>query len=262
MATAQINGIPIRYEDSGGDGPAIIFSHGFMMDHTMFDAQVERFGSDFRCIAWDERGFGETPAPDHFSYWDSADDAAALLDHLGVEQAVWVGMSQGGFLSLRGALAHQDKVKAIVLIDSDAAVDPPEVIEGYHGMIAVADGDDDEAFEMVLQTVAGMILGTEDLAAEWIPKWRARRGVHQLLIPGTTLLSRDDVTDRVSEITCPALVIHGTADVAIPIEHAAVVVEALPDCRGFVKVDGAAHAPNMSHPDIVNDAMASFLAEL
>lgn len=262
MATAEINGISIRYEDSGGDGPAIIFSHGFMMDHTMFDAQVERFGADYRCIAWDERGFGDTPAPDHFSYWDSADDAAALLDHLGIEQAVWAGMSQGGFLSLRGALAHPDKVRAIVLIDSDAAVDPPEVIEGYHGMIAVADGDDDEAFEMVLQTVAGMILGTEELAAEWIPKWRARRGVHELLIPGTTLLSRDDVSGRVGEITCPALVIHGTADVAIPIEHAAVVVEALPDCRGFVKVDGAAHAPNMSHPDIVNDAMASFLAEL
>ncbi len=262
MATAEINGVPIRYEDSGGDGPAIIFSHGFMMDHTMFDAQVERFGSDFRCIAWDERGFGETPAPDHFSYWDSADDAAALLDHLGIEQAVWAGMSQGGFLSLRGALAHPDKVRAIVLIDSDAAVDPPEVIEGYHGMIAVADGDDDEAFEMVLQTVAGMILGTEELAAEWIPKWRARRGLHQLLIPGTTLLSRDDVSDRVGEITCPALVIHGTADVAIPIDHAAVVVEALPDCRGFVKVDGAAHAPNMSHPDIVNDALATFLAEI
>ena len=44
----------------------------------MFDAQIERFGSSYRCIAWDERGFDDTPAPDHFSYWDSADDAAGL----------------------------------------------------------------------------------------------------------------------------------------------------------------------------------------
>lgn len=262
MATAEINGVPIRYEDSGGDGPAVIFSHGFLMDHTMFDAQVERLGSDYRCIAWDERGFGDTPAPEHFTYWDSADDAAALLDHLGVDQAVWVGMSQGGFLSLRGALAHPDKVKALVLIDSDSAVDPPEVLEGYQGMLGVFDGDDDESFEMVLQTVAGMILGTEELAAEWIPKWRERRGVHQLAIPGATLLTRDDVSDRLGEIACPVLVVHGTDDVSIPIEHAAAVVEALPDCRGFVKVDGAAHAPNMSHPDVVNDALAAFLADI
>lgn len=262
MATAQINGIPIRYEDSGGDGPAIIFSHGFMMDHSMFDAQVARFGSDFRCIAWDERGFGDTPAPDHFTYWDSADDAAALLDHLGIDQAVWVGMSQGGFLSLRGALTHPDKVKAIVLIDSDSAVDPPEVLEGYGGMLAAATGDDDEAFEAVMQGVAGMILGTEELAAEWIPKWRERRGTSPLDITGQTLLSRDDITDRLGEITCPVLVVHGTDDVSIPIDHGRAVAAALPDSRGVIEVEGAAHAPNMSHPDIVNDAMAAFLAEI
>ncbi len=93
MATAEVNGIPIRYEDSGGDGPAIIFSHGFMMDHTMFDAQAERFGDSYRCIRWDERGFGDTRAPEHFSYWASADDAAALLDACGIDKAVWVGMS-------------------------------------------------------------------------------------------------------------------------------------------------------------------------
>lgn len=262
MATAQINGIPIRYEDSGGDGPVILFSHGFLMDHTMFDAQVERFAPDYRCIAWDERGFGDTPAPDHFTYWDSADDAAALLDHLGVDQAVWVGMSQGGFLSLRGALAHPEKVTAVVLIDSDAAVDPPEVLEGYRGMMATFEGDDTEALEGVLQIVAGLILGTEELSAEWIPKWRARQGEHSLVIPGETLLSRDDISDRLSEIECPVFLIHGTDDQSIPLDHAKAVAAALPNAKGLVEVEGAAHAPNMSHPDIVNDAMAEFLSTL
>lgn len=259
MAIAEINGIPIRYEDSGGDGPAILFSHGFMMDHTMFDAQVARLAGDHRCIRWDERGFGDTPAPGEFTYWDSADDAAGLLDHLGVDEAVWVGMSQGGFLSLRAALAHPDKVRALVLIDSDAAVDPPEVLEGYQGMMAMADGDDDEAFEAVLQTVAGLILGTEELAAEWIPKWRARRGTHPLAVPGAALLGRDDITDRLGEITCPALVVHGTDDQAIPLDHGRAVADALPNCRGVVEVEGAAHAPNMSHPEVVNDALVEFL---
>ena len=56
--------------------------------------------------------------------------------------------------------------------------------------------------------------------------------------------------------------IHGTADEAIPIAMAEAVVNELGDCRGFVKVDGAAHAPNMSHPAIVNEAIATFLAEI
>ena len=52
----------------------------------------------------DERGFGGTRAPGPFTYWDSANDALALLDHLGIESAVFTGMSQGGFLSMRAAL--------------------------------------------------------------------------------------------------------------------------------------------------------------
>ena len=263
MATAEINGIPIRYEDSGGDGPAVLFSHGFLMDHTMFDAQVEALAGGYRCIRWDGRGFGDTPAPEPFTYWDSAADAAALLDHLGVEEAVWVGMSQGGSLSLRGALTQPDQVRAIVLIDSEAGVDAPEVIEGYRGMVATFEGDDDDAAEAVFQIVAGLILGTEELAAQWIPKWRARRAAGTPMEHAAgALLGRDDITDRLGEIECPLLVIHGTADQAIPLAHGTAVEAAVPDGRGVVEVDGAAHAPNMSHPEVVNPALAEFLGSL
>ena len=102
--TAPINGVDITFVDSGGTGPAVLLSHGFLMDHTMFDAQVEALAPQYRCVRWDERGFGATPAPGPFTYWDSADDAVGLLDHLGIDEAVFVGMSQGGFLSLRAAL--------------------------------------------------------------------------------------------------------------------------------------------------------------
>lgn len=261
MTIAEINGVPIRYEDSGGDGPVVLFSHGFLMDHTMFDEQVAALSSNYRCIRWDERGFGDTPAPGPFTYWDSADDAIGVLDACGVDQAVFVGMSQGGFLSLRAALAHPDRVRAVVLIDSAADSDDAETIEGYHGMMAAFSSDDDEMRAGVAQGVSDLILGDETLAAAWVPKWLARE---RSLInePGQTLLSRDDVSDRMSEIACPMLVVHGTADQAISIDRAKAVAEAVQDCRGFVEVEGAAHAPNMSHPAIVNEAMSSFLSNL
>ncbi len=261
MATATINGTDIYFADSGGDGPALLFSHGFLMDHTMFDAQVEALSDEYRCVRWDERGFGATRAPADFTYWDSADDAIGLLDHLGIEQAVLIGMSQGGFLSLRAALAHPDRVRGIVLIDSAADVDDAETMEGYQGMLHVfREGSDDER-AAVFQMVAGLILGDDELAATWIPKWEAIDR-EQLVTAGRALLGRDDVSGRVGEISCPILAVHGTADEAIAIDRAHALAAAANDHRGVVPVEGAAHAPNMTNAPAVNAALAEFLAGL
>lgn len=262
MATAEINGTTIRYEDSGGDGPAIVLSHGFLMDHTMFDPQVESLADRYRCIRWDERGFGDTPAPGPFTYWDSADDAVALLDHLGIDQAVFVGMSQGGFLSLRAALAHPDRVRALVLIDTAADVDDAATIEGYQQMMGAMSTGDPEIIDPVLAAVAGLILGEPDLEAEWIPRWKTLVATTDVTLPGGALLERDDISDRMGEIGCPVLIVHGTEDQAISMDRARKIADAVSDCRGFVEVDGAAHAANLSHPDQVNPPLEAFLAGL
>src|SRR5579863_2963011 len=131
MPVAAANGIEINYTDSGGQGPAVVFSHGFLMDHTMFDRQVTALAPQYRVITWDERGHGATRATGEFTYWDSAADVLALLDQLGVERAVLAGMSQGGFLSLRAALTARDRVRALVLIDTQAGLEDPATTEGY-----------------------------------------------------------------------------------------------------------------------------------
>jgi pimeloyl-ACP methyl ester carboxylesterase len=262
MATVTRNDTTIHYDDSGGDGPAVLLSHGFLMDRTMFDTQVEALSSQYRCIRWDERGFGDTPAVGPFSYWDSADDAIAVLDACGVDQAVFIGMSQGGFLSIRAALNHPDRVRALVLIDSCADTDDAETIEGYQDMLAGFTGGDRPTQEAVAEMVAGLILGDETLAAEWIPRWFANLEKADLNVSGQALLSRDDVQDRAGEITCPVLSIHGGDDQAISVDRAQRFVDAVADGRGVVVVDGAAHAPNMTHPEIVNNTLAAFLSSL
>ncbi|MEM8904671.1 MAG: alpha/beta hydrolase [Actinomycetota bacterium] len=261
MPTATINDIPIRFEDSGGEGPAVLFSHGFMMNHTMFDQQVDALAPDYRCIRWDERAFGDTPAPGPFTYWDSAADAIGLLDHLGVGSAVLVGMSQGGFLSLRAALTAPDRVLALVLIDSAADVDDDETLAGYQGMMHVMGNGSDDELAGLFEGVAGLILGDDELAAEWIPRWH-ELDREQLVTAGSALLGREDLSDRLGEIGCPILIVHGTADQAITVDRAEAVCAGVPDCRGVVKVEGAAHAPNMTHPDVVNRPLRAFLDAL
>ena len=128
MATASVNGITVSYTDSGGDGPVVVLSHGYLMDSSMFEPQVAALAPEYRVITWDERGHGGTRATGPFSYWDSASDLLALLDHLGIGQAVLGGMSQGGFISLRAALKAPERVRGLILIDSQAGLEDPAAV--------------------------------------------------------------------------------------------------------------------------------------
>jgi pimeloyl-ACP methyl ester carboxylesterase len=248
------------YEDSGDDGPVIAFSHGLFMDESMFDPQVEALSESYRCIAWDERGHGRTgEPPGPFSYWASADDLAALLASLGVERAVLAGMSQGGFLSLRCALAHPELVRALILLDTQAGVEEPERLPGYQAMVDnwVANGPD----QATLDVIAGLILGEgfADTAA-WQDKW-SQQSNDNLVQVFTTLATRDDIHDRLAEIDVPAIVIHGEADASIPLDVARNLADGLPNAE-FVIVPGAGHAANLSHPELVNPQIGRFLASL
>jgi len=257
MASFERDGVRIHFEDSGGDGPVILWSHGFLMDHTMFDPQVAGLPG-YRHIRWDERGFGRTAATGPFTYWDAAEDAIGLLDHLGIDQAVLAGMSQGGFLSLRAALAHPERVRALILIDTQSGTEDPAVMESYQEMVVALSQGDEATRSAVYDVVGGLILGDPDLEREWKQRWMEREPA-TIVDPGGALLGRDDITDRIGEIRCPALIVHGTADAAIPIEKAELLRAGLGDCRDLVPIEGAAHAPNLSHPDEVNRHVARFL---
>ncbi len=261
MPTASINGISVTYTDTGGDGAAVVFSHGYLMDSSMFDAQVAALAPEYRVITWDQRGFGGTRATGPFTYWDSASDVLGLLDHLGVEQAVLAGMSQGGFLSLRAALLASQRVRALVLIDSQAGQEDPAVAPAYeqlqqtwleHGPGPVQD------------IVASIILGPPDGPVDhqpWFAKWAAADRA-ELTHPFRCLMDRDDITSRLGEIDSPALILHGTADAAIPVSKAEVVRAGLAGTAELVLVEGGSHASNLSNPDQVNVALLEFLRAL
>ncbi len=261
MPTAHLNGTDISYADSGGDGPAVLLSHGFLMDHTMFDQQVDALAPEFRVITWDERGFGGTPATGPFSYWDSARDALALLDHLDVGRAVLGGMSQGGFLSLRAAMLAPDRVRGLVLIDTQAGLEDPATAESYEQMEAIWL---EQGPEPVQELVAAVILGPPDGVVDWAPwlaKWAAQDTAGQDFA-FRCLMDRDDITGRLGEISCPALIVHGTADAAIPMARAEAVRDGLAGPVTLLQVEGGTHAANMTNPEQVNAAILGFLRSL
>ena len=257
MPFAQVNGQKIHYRDSGGRGTVVVLSHGFLMDLTMFDAQVSALSDKFRVITWDERGFGDTEYDGKpFTYWDSANDCLALMTHLGIDTAVLGGMSQGGFLSLRAALTAPERVKALVLIDTAADNDGPETLAAYRGMVDawVTHGPVDD----LANVIANIIIANPTENAKWIAKWKARPK-ELMTHPSGCLLDRDDITSRIGEISCPALIIHGTNDTAISADRAEALRKGLRNAQDIVWVEGAAHAANLTHPHIVNPPLRAFL---
>lgn len=252
-------GATVGVTDSGGDGPAVVFSHGLLMNHTMFAPQVDALRDGYRVITWDERGHGEAEHDEPWSYWDSAEDLLALLDHLGIESAVLAGMSQGGFLSLRAALRAPERVRALVLIDTQAGVEDPAVVPLYQGMTDAwaADGPAQETLDFAAAAILGPRADEESWKAHWasLPNHRSPQVMHPLL-------TRDDLTGRLGEITCPTLVVHGDADASIPVAKAEELVAGLPGAEPLVLVAGAGHASNLTFPEVVNPAIRAFLDTL
>lgn len=259
MPHAQINGQNIHFEDTGGDGTPVVLAHGFLMDHEMFEPQVAALRDTHRVITWDERGFGLTEYDGKpFSYWDSAADCLGLLDHLGIDQAVVGGMSQGGFLSLRVALTAPERVLGLILLDTQAGVDDAETKAANDAMndlwltAGPASG--------LAEAVATIIIDDAAHSPAWIAKWIARPQ-EAFREPYQCLTTRDDITDRLGEITCPAVVVHGVDDTAITMDRAEILAAGLVGCPGVIRVGGA-HAANLTNPEPVNAALVAFLSDL
>lgn len=118
-------GALIRYSDSGGDGPAVVFTHGAGMDHTVFAPQLQAVrATGRRAIAHDLRGHGASALDDgiRFTAADALEDLAALLDALDLQHPVLVGHSLGGNLSQALVRRRPDRAGGLVVISATEAM--------------------------------------------------------------------------------------------------------------------------------------------
>jgi pimeloyl-ACP methyl ester carboxylesterase len=256
---AEIRNQRFYYEDTGGDRPVIVFSHGFLMDHSMFDAQVAEFGKDHRVVTWDWRGFGQTETDGTpFSTWDQVDDLFALLDQLGIERAVLVGMSHGGYITMRTPLVAPDRVRAIILIDTNSQGLGDEDAAAYKALFDqwMSEGPTDE----LCDTFGHIIVGDPELNAVWKKRWQSR-AKDLMRDAATATVTVEDLRPRLPEIGCPALVIHGVDDVPFPVDRGHDMARLIPGSGDAVLIPGG-HAAVMTHAAEANKAIREFLAVL
>jgi len=254
------DGNRIYYEDSGGDGPAILFSHGAFLDHTIWEPVVERLAPACRCITWDARGHGMSEANGPFDYWDLAGDTTAILDAAGVDSAVLVGMSQGGWLTQRAAIASPQRVRAVVLTGTSLHLLSPEEQAGYSQLAQawVAMGPVGEIGDTVLNI---QFLPTGYDGRRYLEKWRSRPPAQWTEV-WNTVLGRDDIDGRFGEIKCPALFIQGTGDGIFSVAMAEEMSSLLPDSRGVIPIEGGPHCISLTFPEEMSAAIREFVTGL
>lgn len=262
MSWFEHAGWRLQFEDEG-EGPPVLLIHGLLMDHTMFDPQVAALRDRYRVITPDCRGHGQS---DHqsgeYTQWDLMEDHTALLDQLAIERAVWGGVSMGGFQSLRAALAHPDRVAGLILIDTQAGPEDENRAPMYEAFAAVvaAEGWNDEILTVAAATLFGPA-ADEEVKRHWMGRWR-KQPTDGAVDTMHAVSRREDLTDRLVEVTAPAIVVHGQDDLAIEMALAEVLASGLPNLVEFTTVPGAGHSSTVERPGPVTDAVDRFLSKL
>src|SRR6476620_12369964 len=121
MPTIHVNGVNLFYKESGIGPETIVFSHGLLMDHTMFEPQRAAFEKQYRVIAYDHRAQGQSQDPGQGYDMDTlADDAAALITVLNAAPCHFAGLSMGGFVGMRLAAHHPELIRTLTLMNTTA----------------------------------------------------------------------------------------------------------------------------------------------
>jgi pimeloyl-ACP methyl ester carboxylesterase len=255
--------VTIYFEDVGA-GPAIVLGHSFLCSGEMWAEQVGPLSEHCRVINVDQRGHGRSgPALRDFDLEDMVADVVAVLDHVGVERAVWCGLSIGGMVALRAALSVPDRVRALVLVDSDAGAETTAKKLKYRAMDVGAKLFGIRPF---LPSVSRLMFGPSTCRRrrDLVEAWEARfAAVHLPSISRTlgALVRRHSITHRLPEIPVPALVVVGEEDRSLPPSHSIEIADRLPDSTLTV-IPGAGHLAALEQPRAVTDAMLQFLRSL
>lgn len=253
----------IFYEDTGPrDAPAVVLLPSLLCDVEMFAHLANNLADRYRVLHVEMRGHGRSSAPTkRFTQEDQADDVAAILDHAGVQSAVLVGLSQGGFTAMRCALYHPSRVRALVLLNTSAATESAVNRAKYMAMAAsvLAMGVTDPIAEAVLPLMfsEAFIASKSPVIEHWKQKWLAldKRGA---FLAVDAVANRGDLRSLLPKISTPTMVISGDGDRALPPAKGEEIAQSIPGAR-YVLLEGAGHLSTVEQPEHTTSLVRGFI---
>ena len=267
MPEALVNGVQIYYETSG-EGLPLILCYGLGGNTTQWSPQVSEFSQRYRLILWDPRGHGRSGSPreqERYGLEISATDLLGLMDHLEISRAYVGGLSMGAGISTRFALAHPERVDALLIIDSATALGLPTQPEARAMREKTIELALTEGMEAVYRYA---IEANPNMAGRARQGPEAAKGImemYQALDPTgyahsiRAILDAESTADRLSQIQVPTLVLAGEEDPALP--AARLTHEKISGSK-MVVIPGAGHLSNLDQPDAFNREVLAYLSEV
>lgn len=255
---AHLNGIDVHYEITGS-GPWLTLSHSLATTLDMWQPQLQRLGEHFTLLRYDTRGHGGTSAPAApYTLEQLADDAQALLQHLGMERTHWLGLSMGGMVGQMLAIRHPQLLHRVVLADTTGQV-PSAGAQMWADRVRIARS---EGMAALVQPTLSRWFTDPYRAAQ--PELMARIGamIHHTPLEGyagcCAAIASTNTLAALQQLRAPALVIVGEQDQATPPAAAQALAQHWPGARLQV-LPGAAHLSNIEQAEAFNDAVLGFL---
>lgn len=250
----------ILTHDDAGTGPAVLLVHAGVADRRMWEPIVPALSHAFRVVRADLRGFGDTPLPG--GRYADADDLAALLDHLGVPDAVVVGSSFGGRVALELVTAHPARVRELVLLNPDLdGIEPTATAAAFDAEEdrLLDAGDVEGAVRLNLDTWLGP---DADLSVREALAAMQRRAFEVQLAAdaGDAPPLPRRVPVDLDAVAVPTLVVTGAHDMD-HFRHLAAHVAAGIGGAELVDLDWAGHLPALERPDVVQALLLDVLRD-
>jgi 3-oxoadipate enol-lactonase len=262
MDRINIGGLELAVEQRG-NGPVLLLVHGFPLDHGMWCEQIEGLSQDFHVVAPDLRGFGQSDVtPGTVTMDQFADDLAALLDSLGIEQPVALcGLSMGGYIAFAFCRRHLGRLGHLILCDTRSDADSPPVRRGRLAMAeqVLKSGSSSVVAAMLPRLLAEATTERRPAVVERLTKMIQSMDPQGVAAAQRGMAAREDATAMLSQIGVPSLVVCGQQDSVSPPAHMRAMAAAMPEAR-FVEIPDAGHMSPMENPAAVDAAIRDFLA--
>jgi 3-oxoadipate enol-lactonase len=261
------SGTTLGYVDVG-QGTPVILIHGLFLDHTAFEHQLKTLIHQVRIIAIDIHGHGASSVVDRpITLDEMAEDYYDLVQQLGIQQAIWGGVSMGGMTSLRTALKHPEAVLGLLLLNTNADRGAGKKVPGVEGLNAPLTMRFLWGTKFLKnKTLEAGLFGKTTLATKpelqriWVDRMEPIKGISMKYCV-EAVLSADSILDQLSAIAVPTIVAGGIEDVALPMAASREIHDRIKD-SSLVEIEQCGHSSSIEQPEKVSQLLEELLQSI
>jgi 3-oxoadipate enol-lactonase len=259
---SRVNGIDLYYEVQGTGEPVLLIA-GFACDHTIWTLVVPALAARHRVIVFDNRGVGQSSGAETVSsIRQMAEDAAGLLDAIGLGAVHVAGHSMGGLIAQELALTHPERVRSLSLLSTSAQVNDrgKAILESWGELPRLVDA----------ATMNRLLLPWMYTSAFYAKPGAIERLIDRIVTnpfpPSAEVISRQcraiatfQLSGALGDLDCPTEVFAGSEDILIPVGLSEQLARSIRNAR-LVVLEGTGHGMLIESPKPVSNALLAFLA--